>query len=670
MKHDYSKFIFFLLFIVPIYVFGQTTHYVLVDTMSYFPSDIYIEVGDQVQFTHGGVGMHDVNFATNSLTGQPFNNPAEIASLPSTVQWQSEAGLMGVITFDVTGTYNYDCSMYGHASMGMVGSITVNPAQVVSENALSLQGILDLHGSGNDNYSSNDGKAIHLVAHEDITDLSIYSLSVANNGGGSDGPEYALSGSASPGDDILFYTTGNGPNSASFFTDYFGTCYSEFEITIVSSTSPTLFGNGDDPIELFENGVVIDNYGDVDGAAMDGDPYEDAWAYRNSDGTWNEGGEDCDDDGNYSVYASGCIYPICDTGGDIYGCTDDTAFNYNPNATIDDGSCVAVLEGCMDDEALNYITDANTSCVSCCEYSGCTDSTAFNYDADATINDGTCIFDTDSLSNALSLKGIIDFTVPSGGNDGKAIHLVATSDISDLSIFGIGLSYNGGGSNGQDFSLTQMSVSSGDEILLANSPDAISSYFGDCIDSFDHIVDVSINVNGDDAIELFEQSVVIQTFGDVDVDGTGEVWEYTDSWAYIVGNSWIYGGVNCTDDSQTSATSDCPYPICSTTPIDIFGCIDPDACNFNASATQNDGSCTYAEMYYDCDGNCINDADMDGECDEIDYDDGLGLNELELGSSEVIKMIDVLGRLYTKHPSGMLLFYMYSNGQVKGVLKQ
>ena len=50
---------------------------------------------------------------------------------------------------------------------------------------------------------------------------------------------------------------------------------------------------------------------------------------------------------------------------------------------------------------------------------------------------------------------------------------------------------------------------------------------------------------------LFEQGVVIQTFGDVDLDGTGEAWEYTDSWAYMVGDTWTYGGVNCTDGSQT-----------------------------------------------------------------------------------------------------------------------
>ncbi|MAJ90107.1 MAG: hypothetical protein CMD08_02410, partial [Flavobacteriales bacterium] len=112
--------------IIPFLTFSQETHYVYVQEMSYSPNSLTIQVGDQVSFTHEGIGMHDVNFTTNSITFEPFNNPVEITTLPGEGQYQSEAGLMGVITFDVPGVYNYDCSMYGHASMGMVASITVN----------------------------------------------------------------------------------------------------------------------------------------------------------------------------------------------------------------------------------------------------------------------------------------------------------------------------------------------------------------------------------------------------------------------------------------------------------------------------------------------------------------------------------------------------------------
>ena len=47
------------------------------------------------------------------------------------------------------------------------------------------------------------------------------------------------------------------------------------------------------------------------------------------------------------------------------------------------------------------------------------------------------------------------------------------------------------------------------------------------------------------------------------------------------------------------------------------GCTDETACNFDAAATGDDGSCTYPSAdNLDCDGNCLNDADGDGTCDE------------------------------------------------------
>lgn len=49
----------------------------------------------------------------------------------------------------------------------------------------------------------------------------------------------------------------------------------------------------------------------------------------------------------------------------IPGCTDESAFNYDPNATEDDGSCQAVIEGCTDESAYNYDSNANTDDGSC-----------------------------------------------------------------------------------------------------------------------------------------------------------------------------------------------------------------------------------------------------------------------------------------------------------------
>ena len=44
----------------------------------------------------------------------------------------------------------------------------------------------------------------------------------------------------------------------------------------------------------------------------------------------------------------------------------------------------------------------------------------------------------------------------------------------------------------------------------------------------------------------------------------------------------------------------------------IYGCTDSNACNYNAEATADNGSCDYAEENFDCDGNCLLDTDCLG----------------------------------------------------------
>ena len=63
---------------------------------------------------------------------------------------------------------------------------------------------------------------------------------------------------------------------------------------------------------------------------------------------------------------------------DVCGCTDPTAFsNYNASATLDDGSCIAIVNGCTDPTAFNYNPNANVDDGSCVPFIyGCMDSTA------------------------------------------------------------------------------------------------------------------------------------------------------------------------------------------------------------------------------------------------------------------------------------------------------
>lgn len=81
----------------------------------------------------------------------------------------------------------------------------------------------------------------------------------------------------------------------------------------------------------------------------------------------------------------------------VLGCTDDTMFNYDPNANVDDGSCVPVVLGCTDSTAFNYDSLANTDDGSCIPVVlGCTDSTALNYNPNANVDDGSCVYISDT----------------------------------------------------------------------------------------------------------------------------------------------------------------------------------------------------------------------------------------------------------------------------------
>jgi len=56
------------------------------------------------------------------------------------------------------------------------------------------------------------------------------------------------------------------------------------------------------------------------------------------------------------------------------------------------------------------------------------------------------------------------------------------------------------------------------------------------------------------------------------------------------------------------------------------GCLYQPACNYDVNAIIDDGSCIFAEGYYDCDGNCLisGDADENGECDgELSIDENI-----------------------------------------------
>ena len=157
----------------------------------------------------------------------------------------------------------------------------------------------------------------------------------------------------------------------------------------------------------------------------------------------------------------------------------------------------------------------------------------------------------------LTLQGIMDFDI--GGSDGKAIHVRALNYIQFLDAYGLGVANNGGGTDGEVY-FEPITVEAGADILVAT--DVIMAYLASTETVFDHLLAPNaISQNGDDAIELYQYDPATDTSNvvevwDVDVDGSGEAWEYTDSWAYKVDGEWTYGELGCAG-GETSCASSC-----------------------------------------------------------------------------------------------------------------
>ena len=167
---------------------------------------------------------------------------------------------------------------------------------------------------------------------------------------------------------------------------------------------------------------------------------------------------------------------------------------------------------------------------------------------------------------ALALQGILDISL--SGNDGKAIHLKSSGPIADLSDYSIQVYSNGNTTPSQLYNLSGSALMD-DDILIARNPTAMEDYMN-ASNFFEIIIDSSQEsfpgINGDDVVELLYNGLPIEVFGEIGVDGTGESWEYLDSWAYKVDEEWTYGGVNCTDGSVTTWEATCVYPLANEEP--------------------------------------------------------------------------------------------------------
>ncbi len=378
-------------------------------------------------------------------------------------------------------------------------------------------------------------------------------------------------------------------------------------------------------------------------------------------------------------------------GSSTCGCTDENACNYNAGAIYDDGSCVIAgiytcegvcandadgdgvcdeleIVGCYDEEACNYNADATDE--GACEYveptllpgdapacglffsgyaegssnnkfleiynptdaaisldgyaypsvSNAPDNGAGNYDFWNAFEEGASVAAGDvyviahgSADPAILAEADETFTFLSNGDDGFMLVMGTQDDFIQIDAIG---DWNGDPGSGWD--VAGVSAGTKDHSLIRKS-DITNGNGGDWIGSAGTDADNSewIVLDQNDWTGLGSHdftgscgggnyAVVYDCDGvclnDADGDGVCDELEIagcTDS-----------GACNY-DSAATDDDGSCEYLTCA-------GCTDDTACNYDETATIEDGSCAYPDPFLDCEGNCLNDLNINGICDELE----------------------------------------------------
>jgi len=275
------------------------------------------------------------------------------------------------------------------------------------------------------------------------------------------------------------------------------------------------------------------------------------------------------------------------------GCMDTTACNYDASATVDDESCTytdGICETCVEATIIDNDADDDGVC-DADEIVGCTETEACNYDADAT-DAGDCDFPVEGCSTCIDGAsvdtdtdgdGVADCDEVEGCQDTMACNYDSTSTEPGECIGVLGCNY------------AWMSNYTPDAECFENdfytSNEACIPWVLGCTDST--ACNYNEDANGDDDSCEYP----IDLYPDLTLSDKGGLYCYVDCF-----------GICLYDEDEDGVCDE----------LEIAGCTNPEACNYNEDATDDDGSCVDEDNPCDvCENGVVidNDADDDGICD-------------------------------------------------------
>lgn len=292
-------------------------------------------------------------------------------------------------------------------------------------------------------------------------------------------------------------------------------------------------------------------------------------------GACNYNDQACNDDGS-------CVFQL--------GCTDEEACNYNSQACIDDGSCQpGPCGGCTDALAVNFNPNADYDNGSCL-FAGCSDPAACNYNAEAVGLEG-CLYanglydcnlncyndaDGDGICDELEVLGCTDpnacnYNSAANEDDGSCATLSGTAYVLTIS-------------HANDACVYSVEVN--------NAPAVSGSLFATehtrvfCTDEEEPCIVVSASSMNAEGISYTLSKLGAEVLLQVEREGR-----------YGIGPCQGYGCAlpsACNFDAGAIVNDgSCEFDSCA-------GCLDPQACNFDYTASLADQSL--------CDYNCIDQA--------------------------------------------------------------
>ena len=315
---------------------------------------------------------------------------------------------------------------------------------------------------------------------------------------------------------------------------------------------------------------------------------------------------------------------------EVYGCTDSSACNYNPEANVDDGSCDYYVdlcgEECGDNSTCEIITDIDGN-----EY--------------GTVEIGEQLWMKQNLKTTRYRNGD---AIPTGLNNDEwsttayGAYSVYDDDPANAEVYGNLYNWYAVDDN-RHICPENWQVPSDNEFIelevyLGMNEEDASSFGWRGTDEGGKIKQTGIeywdspnvgatNESGFTALPGGYRSGYPSSSNDIPNPGSVNIGESAFFWTSSIGAYDCYSSgleFSCIDYRQlnnnnsdiyrmNNENKNYGYSVRCIKNI-IQGCTDEGACNYNSEATDDDASCTYAEENFDCDGNCIANLDCNGDC--------------------------------------------------------